>query len=219
MSFRRGQTVVRRYRKRDVITWVQAAVVVADDAQGLLLWQPLGAPLVNYRDPAGRSLKDAPIDELVDAAHVHTTFQHYSALMLHLPGADWSVWWLFADNGFAGWYVNLEAPYRRHDIGIDTTDHALDLEIDPDRRVSWKDEAEFLARTGRDGYWNAAQAAVIRATAERLAALALVGAHPFDGTLRDFRPDPAWPMPELPAGWDQISGAAQVRRSGPRPRE
>ena len=203
MSFHPGQVIARRYHKRDVITWVQAAVVVVDDDDGLLLWQPQGAPLVLYRDPAGRSLHDAPIDELVGAAHVHGTFQRYSALMLHPVGASYSVWWLFAKDQFAGWYVNLEAPFLRHAVGIDTTDHALDLEIDAQRDVSWKDETEFVARTGHPWYWNAAEATTIRATAERLATLAAAGAYPFDGTHCDFRPDSAWQMPQLPDGWNQ----------------
>lgn len=211
MPFRRGQTVVRRYHKRHVITWVQAAVVVADDDDGLLLWEPCGGPLVLYRDPAGRSLKDASIDELVGAAHVHTRFQRYGALMSHPAGADYSVWWLFEGDRFASWYVNLEAPVERHSMGIDTTDHALDLEIDPQRRVSWKDEAEFAARTGHSWYWDAAEANAIRATADRVAALAAAGAYPFDGTHCDFRPDPAWGMPEFPDGWnerpDQVAAA------------
>jgi hypothetical protein len=203
MAFHPGQVVVRRYHKRDLITWVQAATVVADDDDGLLLWQPCGAPLVLYRDPDGRGLHDAPIDELIGAAHVHGTFQYYNALMLHPPGESYSVWWLFADDGFAGWYVNLEAPFQRHAIGIDTTDHALDLQVDPERQVSWKDEEEFVARTGHPWYWSSVEAATIRATAERLAATAAAGAYPFDGTHRDFQPDPAWGMPELPHGWNQ----------------
>lgn len=208
MSFRPGQVIVRRYHKRDIITWVQATVVVADDDDGLLLWQRCGAPLVLYREPAGRSLHDAPIDELIGASHVHARFQTFSALMLHPVGANYSVWWLFEDDRFAGWYVNLEAPFQRHATGIDTTDHALDLEIDPQRQVSWKDEAEFVARTGHPWYWNAAEAATVRATAERLAALAATGAYPFDGTHCDFRPDPAWRMPDLPVGWNQLPAAA-----------
>lgn len=203
MSFRSGQVVACRYHKRNVVTWVQAAVVVADDDDALLLWQPFGAPLVLYRDAVGRSLKDAPIDELVGASHVHTTFQHYSALMLHPAGASYSVWWMFAGERFAGWYVNLEAPFERHSIGIDTTDHALDLEIDPQRRVSWKDEAEFVARIGHPGYWDATEAATIRATADRVAALAAEGVYPFDGTHCDFRPDSTWSVPELPVGWNR----------------
>jgi hypothetical protein len=168
VPFRQGQVIARRYHKRHVVTWVQATIVAGDDRSGLLLWQPVGAPLVLYRDPAGRGLHDAPIDELVGATHFHTTWRHYDALILHPPTAHYSVWWLFAGPTFAGWYVNLEAPYIRRPAAIDTTDHALDIEVDAQLNVSWKDEAEFHARTGHPWYWDADQAAQIRATAERV---------------------------------------------------
>lgn len=207
MRFAAGQMVLRRYHKRDIVTWVQAAIVVADDDEGLLLWQPRGGPLVLYRDAIGRSLHDAPIDELA-GSHVHGTFKYYGALMLHPRGANYSVWWMFDGDRFDGWYVNLEAPYERHALGIDTTDHALDLQIDAERRVSWKDEPEFVARIGHPWYWTATEAATIRTTAEQLATLASQGAYPFDGSHCDFRPDPAWGVPELPDGWDQRPVAA-----------
>ncbi len=202
MQFRTGQMVARRYRRRHITTWAQAATVVADDEDGLLLWQPMGAPLVLYQDAAGRSLKDVPIDELTGASLVHSTFQHVSVLMWHPPGGNYSLWWMFDGDRFDCWYVNLEAPYQRRPTGIDTTDHALDLVIDPQRTVSWKDEPEFVTRTGHPWYWNAAEAAEIRATAERLAESARAGRYPFDGTYCDFRPDPAWAMPRLPDGWN-----------------
>jgi hypothetical protein len=202
MSFRPGQVIARRYHKRHVLTWVQAAVVVADDEDGLLLWQPVGGPLMLYRDAAGRGIKDVPIDELLGASLVPSTWQHYDALMLHPAGEGYSVWWMFEGPRFAGWYVNFETPLRRRSFGVDTTDQVLDLEVEPDLTVSWKDEAEFADRTGHPWYWDAAGAAEIRALASRLAGMAAAGAYPFDGTHCDFRPDPAWAMPQLPPGWD-----------------
>jgi hypothetical protein len=207
MRFEPGQVIVRRYLKRHVATWVQAATVVTDDDTGLLLWSPPGADFALYRDPAGRTIKDAPVDELPDAALVHGTWQRHGALMWHPPtAAAYSVWWMFTADRFDGWYVNLEAPYRRRDVGIDTMDHALDLEVDPGLRVSWKDEEEFVARTGHPWYWDERQAARIRATAEHVAGLAAAEVFPFDGTYRDFRPDPSWPVPRLPVGWDGPPG-------------
>ncbi len=44
MVFRPGRSIARRYHYRHVVTWVQAATVVADGDGGLLLWQPVGAP-------------------------------------------------------------------------------------------------------------------------------------------------------------------------------
>jgi hypothetical protein len=203
--FTPGQMIARRYFKRHVNTWVQAARVVDDDEVGLLLWQAEGSDYLIYRDSAGRSIRDVPVDE-IDARLVPTTWQSTSVLMLQPPAADYSVWWFFADGRFDGWYVNLESPYERWEHGIDTMDHALDLVVGPDRTVEWKDEDEFVARTGHPWYWSAAQAAEIRATAERLAKTAMAGGYPFDGTFCDFRPDPSWEPARLPAGWDRPRG-------------
>jgi hypothetical protein len=131
-----------------------------------------------------------------------------------------SVWWFFDDGEFHGWYVNLEAPAVRWPGGVDTTDHALDLWVEPDRTWTWKDEGEFAERTGHPWYWTAAEAAGIRATGERMAARVEAGAFPFDGSWCDFTPDPQWTVPGLAAGWDRLratepAGAAiRVRPSG-----
>jgi hypothetical protein len=79
--FRPGQVIARRYRMRHITTWAQAAVVVSDDDAGLLLWQPPGAECALYAEPAGRSIADAPIDELVGASLVSTTWQRYGVLI------------------------------------------------------------------------------------------------------------------------------------------
>lgn len=39
-----------------------------------------------------------------------------------------------------GWYVNLEAPFVRTAIGVDTSDNNLDVVIDTDFTWEWKDE-------------------------------------------------------------------------------
>ena len=203
MAFALGQIITRRYFKREINTWVQAVRVLADDEAGLLLWHPKGSDYLKYRDPAGRGIKDVPVDQIVDAALVHTTWQHTSVLILQPPEAAYSVWWFFADANFAGWYVNFEQPYRRWEHGIDTTDHALDLWVNTDLSLEWKDEDEFVARTGHPWYWDEAEAAKIRATADSVARMASAGEYPFDGTHCGFRPDPSWPRPTVPVGWDR----------------
>jgi predicted RNA-binding protein associated with RNAse of E/G family len=117
---------------------------------------------------------------------------------------DWSVWWFFRDDGgFDGWYGNLESPRVRWSGGVDTSDRALDVVVEPDRSVAWKDEDEFALLTGRADRWTASQAVGIRADGEHLMRLAEAGAFPFDGRWTDFRPDPAWTVPDLPPDWDR----------------
>jgi hypothetical protein len=130
------------------------------------------------------------------------------ALMLHPPGAGYSVWWFFGPgHRFAGWYVNLEHPSVRWAdgelLGIDTIDWDIDITVAPDRSWKWKDEEQFAKHMQYDHYWVDDEAAVRAAGAEAVG-LIKSAAFPFDGTWCDFRPDPSWPeFQSLPAGWDR----------------
>jgi hypothetical protein len=208
MTFKPGRTVLRRYWRAGRIGFLNAMRVVADDHRGLWLWQPIGGPYWRLRLPDGRTHHDVTIDRFGDAPLVEEAWAGSAVLVLMPPGRAWSVWWFFAPDGtFEGWYGNLEDPYARWDdgtvAGVDTTDHALDLWIEPDRSWRWKDEDELAERTGHPLYWTAAGAAGIRAVGAELARLAEAGTFPFDGAMCDFRPDPAWPLPTRPAGWDR----------------
>ena len=70
------------------------------------------------------------------------------------PGAAHWGWWFFRGGVFAGWYVNLETPYTRHDVGVDATDLVLDIVVSPDRSWVWKDEEEMEARIDRPHYFD-----------------------------------------------------------------
>jgi hypothetical protein len=99
---------------------------------------------------------------------------------------------------FRGWYVNLQAPLRRALLGFDSTDHQLDLWIEPDGAVTWKDE-DHLEQAVELGLFTAEAAAAVRTEAERV-----LDEWPFPTGWEDWRPDPAWPVPELPDGWETI---------------
>lgn len=70
-------------------------------------------------------------------------------------------------------------------------------------RIIWKDEDE-LAEAQRVGLVSATEAAAIRAEGERVIGLIQAGNPPWDLGWASWRPDPAWLVPELPAGWDQV---------------
>lgn len=198
-----NELALRRCFNGDQLTFMHLVRVVAEDDTGTLLWLAAGSPYWRLRDAAGRTLHEAALDDLVDPRLDELTWENNSLLMWVPPGEAYSVWWFFAPE-FIGWYVNLEAPSVRWSGGFDTSDHALDVWVEPDGTWQLKDIEEFEARIGRPHYWDARQAAEIRALGERLASLAEAGKHPFDGTHCDFRPDPHWPVPGpgLPPGWD-----------------
>jgi hypothetical protein len=125
-------------------------------------------------------------------------------LILGLPGRPFSVWlfWEMPTREFAGWYVNLEDPWRRSRLGFDTRDHTLDVWVTPDRRWSWKDEDE-LEVAERLGHYSPAEIASIRAAGTQAVQLVEAWAPPFSEGWELWAPDPDWPAPELPEDWDR----------------
>jgi hypothetical protein len=49
-----------------------------------------------------------------------------------------------------------------------------------------------------------AEAAEVRAEGQRIVERIEANAAPFNEPWHDWRPDPHWPLPELPEGWDQL---------------
>jgi hypothetical protein len=212
MTFETGRDVLYRdFRGDGRLVLVMPQRVVADDERGLLTWRPVGTPWLFRRTVDGRDRRAIPLDQCssVEWRLAPMTWTGMPVLHLFRPGHAHSVWWMFnPDLTLNRWYVNLEAPpayWTDGELaGVDTFDHALDIVVAPDRRWRWKDEEEFRERIGHPAYWTAEQAADIRAEGERVIAGVEAARFPFDGTWCDFRPDPAWPLPVLPAtGWDR----------------
>ena len=104
----------------------------------------------------------------------------------------------------SSWYVNLESPNRRTSRGIDFEDHVLDIVISPDLSVwRWKDE-DTLETAVRLGLITVDKAEEIRAEGERVIERVQSRSSPFGDGWERWRPDPAWPVPELADGWDGI---------------
>ncbi len=127
-------------------------------------------------------------------------------LYLLMPGAAHAIhlWWLPPDWRFGGWYVNLQEPIRRTLLGYDFMDHVLDIVIDPDRSWRWKDEDE-LAAAVRLAVITDREAHAIRAEGERVIASLEAHLSPFCDGWERWEPDPTWPIPVLPSGWDDLA--------------
>jgi hypothetical protein len=126
---------------------------------------------------------------------------------LHLmrPGVAHAIhlWWLPPDWRFGGWYINLQEPIRPTRLGFDFMDHLLDVVIEPDLSWRWKDEEE-LAEAVRLGLLTPQGADAIRAEGERVIAQLEARQSPFCDGWEHWQPNPAWPIPELPGGWDEL---------------
>jgi len=210
MRFEPGRIVLHRNTRRGRLAFVRPVRVVSDDERGLLLWMARGTPSINEVAVDGRGSRGMPFSEWVTLEYTlqEGAWQGPGILLFFPPGEDHSVWFFRTDEGFfTGWYVNLEERHRRWQddavAGIDVVDQDLDIVVAPDRTWEWKDEDEFAERLAIPQHYWVADEAAVRAQGRRVLKQIEAGEFPFDGTWTDFRPDPSWPLPDLPAGWDR----------------
>jgi hypothetical protein len=175
-------------------------IVVQDKQEERILYTPNGIRLVVAgRDGTKLRLPEATWDL------IRRTWTKGPILSFSWPSAghaillffrrDWTPW---------VWYVNVEAPLRPTEVGFDTEERVLDLLVAPDGSAwEWKDRDE-LEEAVRRSLFTPAQAAEFEAEAERGLHRLLDREPPFDRDWTTWRPDPSWPVPELPPGWDAI---------------
>ena len=80
----------------------------------------------------------------------------------------------------------------------------LDVIVSSDGSVEWKDEDEF-EQIQELGLITAEQAHRVRAEGEALIDRFQRRKPPFDGSWDKWRPEPKWPIPDLPLGWQILA--------------
>jgi hypothetical protein len=203
-----GETVVRREVLLGEVWFACPTICVEDSPDLLALYWPTGTPFgypATGAFPAGRHPWQLA---------GHERWSGHGKLSLQRPGEAHSVdlFWVGPQRRFAGWYFNLQDPFRRTPIGVDTLDHELDLwwPAGTDRYV-WKDVELFEQRLVEGRYPGMADA--IRAEGQRIAELLDAGQRWWDEKWAHWSPDPAWPVPVLPSNWEQLSPSGGDRPS------
>lgn len=175
--------------------------VVDDDATRLVAWLAPGTSVLRPVLPDGSELRSVPAVDMFVAERAlrRDRWQGTGILKVAPTGEPWSVWCFWnADGSFRGWYVNLEDAHQRDGDSVATQDHVLDLWIEPDRTVRWKDEDELEAAVVA-GRFSADDAERFRTDARVVEEMVAAWSAPFCDGWESWRPDPAWPVPELPA--------------------
>jgi hypothetical protein len=197
-AYRRpGEPIVRRdvWRGRPVVGW--GGIVVADTDDLLVLYMPAGGPL------------RFPPEDFFGGPHPWSgrdSWSGHGVLQLQRPGEMHAVWvfWEGASRDLAGWYVNIQEPFRRTSIGFDTQDLELDIVIEPDGSWRWKDDEHMEAWIER-GRWTPEEVAEIRGEGARVAAELEAGRRWWSEDWASWEPDPAWPIPEILDGWEHAA--------------
>jgi hypothetical protein len=194
VSWQPGDAIVRRdvWHGRPTVAW--GGHVVEDTDEQIVLFMPEHGPLAFAPDFFGEPHPWSGRDRWIG----------HGVLQLHRPGTMHSVWvfWVGPGRELAAWYVNLEEPWRRTQLGFDTQDLELDLVVEPDGSWRFKDD-EHLEPWIERGRWTAADVAAIRAEGARIAAELDAGRRWWDEGWAAWEPDPSWPTPVLPPDWDR----------------
>lgn len=215
--FEPGSTVVRRniFRGKVRSAWPMRVVHDTGDELALACWS--GTELTSHagnaeawRTGVRRGMQDPPaparfareLEELLSGEWSLGTSVLGDGTLLgfQLPEVWFSVLLFFRPGGeLSKWYVNFEQPYRRTPIGVDTWDLTIDLVFYPDGTHRWKDVEEY-AQTRRLGIVTDAEHAEVERAKDRAFAMFERREGPFDERWLNWRRDPAWPIPALPAG-------------------
>jgi Protein of unknown function (DUF402) len=180
----RGDLVTLEGRRRDgVLRWAFPHYVVIDRADLVALYIPVGSTglATASREQFWGEADPAPFE-----------WHSHDVLRLTPVGAWHSVDLFFTPgSGFAGWYVNFQAPLERIPSGFVTCDLELDIWVEPDRAWSWKDRVEFEQSVDL-GRITSREAAAIESDARRVIARCEAADAPFGDEWIGWRPDAGW---------------------------
>ena len=193
MAWQHGDVIVHREVWRGT-PWLASPVVVVEDGPGLLAtYMPEEMPLAFPPSADGRPHPWAGKER----------WTGHGVLVLRRPGEAYSVWhfWDGPERRFAGWYLNLEEPFRRTAVGYDTQDLELDLWLPVGGVWRFKDEEQLEVRV-REGRYTEAQVAGARRIGGELGAMLDRGERWWDERWASFAPEPGWRAPAFPDGWE-----------------
>ncbi|MCP5098317.1 MAG: DUF402 domain-containing protein [Chloroflexi bacterium] len=203
--WKQGDTVVVRNiaRSDGSVTTAIPTIIVQDDHALFAVYIPKDTPFKNnWNIPSNQRV--ASVDSIIPSAqrlYKDLAWWH-PTIRLYLPDYAYSIWLNFNDKWeFTSWYGNLEAPFIRTKVGIDTRDFALDIVATPDGQWAWKDEDEFNRRY-EVGLDSATHQAHVRAAGQDFISRFERGAWPFNDGWEKWRPPEQWQTRELPKDWD-----------------
>ena len=197
-----GDAAVLRGLGKRCIWWALPVKVAQDTPELVALYWRAGS---HARAPAKRPVVE-DVAVTGEPILVDWLWKDTDVLMLAVPGEPYCVYamWEAGTACLRQWYINLQEPLRRTQIGFDTMDHLLDVVISPDwSEWHWKDEDE-LERAVRLGVFSRMKADQIRRNGERALEVLLSGSPPFGMAWKDWRPPQEWVIPELPENWDMM---------------
>jgi len=191
----------------DSVWHVQPTIVVKDDPDELVLTLLPGTEcLAEETYPLGKQNSKRWWDfKDRDWVLKPYTWRTNRLLLILKPDAHYStiLFWDHASDRFLCYYINFQEPFRRNHSSIDTLDLELDIIIHPNFTHEWKDLEEYDA-VRKQGIISREHERAIETAQPEIFDKLEKRQYPFDGSWLDWKPDPSWIPPKLPANWDKI---------------
>jgi predicted RNA-binding protein associated with RNAse of E/G family len=200
--FKTGQAIVLRQFWQGRIWIARPFIVIQDTPQLMAFYMPTGTVTKSGKSVA-KNIK--PTEMLRTGWDLHDDiWTGHGRIRLTIPGQKYSVLLFWNNDGSLNrWYINLEDPLVRTRLGFDYTDQVLDVILTPDL-TSWRwDDEDELAEAVAAGLLSPEKAKSLYADGRSAIELLQSGKSVFNHWV-NWRPDPPWPVPVLPAGWDQL---------------
>lgn len=198
MSWSPGDAIVLRQVWQCRPLFALPCVVLSDSPDVLITYLPEGTPFGSVPGWPGGEHPWAK----------RGRWEGHGVVMLRRPDDPYSIWvfWQGDEREFDCWYVNLEEPYRRSAIGIDTLDHILDL-YSEDGRIWLRKDEEMLALRVVEGRFTPTEADTIRRNADAFEAEYERNGPWWDLAWAEWTPPPDMASPGLPEGWELVPAA------------
>ncbi|MEJ7837431.1 MAG: DUF402 domain-containing protein [Thermomicrobiales bacterium] len=206
MSWDHCDVITFRWRRKQPFDVALPVRVVEDRDDVTILYTAVGTPMKAEATADGRVMSRdvAPFFERQSlvGGYVDWTWTTNHVLMFAFPDSLASIWLFFREGTweFNGYYVNMQAPLDRTEVGFDSADYMLDIVVQPDFSWEWKDLDEF-ADARMHGFLPRELLDRIQVEAEATIPLIESRGFPFAAGYETWRPDPAWGVPELPSNW------------------
>jgi hypothetical protein len=194
MTWRSGETVLNRYIWRDKVYFAGSNIVVEDSAQRTVLFTPMGTPVMRSPIDYDAGTIGEPQQEIWHSTH---------NLRFLEPGFGYCISAMYAGGRFLCWYIDMIEPIRRTADGFVLWDLALDIVVAPDLSWEMKDEDHFAHMQERN-WITPERAAQVRRDARHAIERIETRQPPFGEDWPNWRPDPAWPIPDMPHNWAKV---------------
>jgi hypothetical protein len=209
--WKHGDTVAYRGIYNGRVSYVQSAVVIHDHAEEVALAILPGAECFapeGYIN--GRHGPSGKWDRWEAYIKGYWKMERYAwrtnrLLVLLQPEKYYASCYFWQDdkNQFLCYYINFQLPFCRTRFGFDSFDLELDILIEPTYEWRWKDMDDYQKGIERGillKEWiqeiDAAKPEIFDKLEKRQ--------YPFDGSWRDWQPDPTWSPSKLPEGWNIV---------------